>query len=130
MGRVFLVVQNSGYRRNLAMMIQHQGQGRRQIVGGASWDAGTPETVRAADPDVVVVVVGLEVGAELRRLAQLRAVAPACKLLIIDTLGEVCRWQACGWATADVLLVAERLISDLVPALCRLVGQKPAPAMA
>lgn len=127
MGRIFLVVQNPGYRAILAVIIEHQSQHMFQIVGAASWDTGALEAIAATQPDVIVVVVGLDVGTELRRLAQLRVLAPAGQFLVIDTCGEVISWPAQSWAPLDALLRSEQLATELVPAISRLLSRETHP---
>ncbi|NTU79324.1 MAG: response regulator transcription factor [Chloroflexales bacterium] len=123
MGRIFLVAHHPGFRVALAVTIQNQSRQKLRIVGMAGWANGELGAIGTVQPDVVVLVVGLEAGSELRRLSQLRALAPGCQILVVDTLGEACTWQIRGWDAADALLHSEQLATELVPALCRLVAQ-------
>lgn len=123
MGRVFLVAHSPGFQNALARVIQTQSQYRLQIVGAIDWDAEIQGAISVTQPDVVVLVLGLEACAELQLLSQLRPHIPGCRILVIDTLGEVRAWQAEGWDLADALLCLEQLQTELAPELCRLAAQ-------
>ncbi len=125
-GRVFLVVHHPGFRAALAVTIQNQSQHRLRVVGTGGWTTCELRAIGSAQPDVVVLVLGFETGAELRLLGHLRALAPGCRVLVVDTLGGASTWQAHGWDTADALLCPEQLATGLVPAICRLVAQRAA----
>jgi DNA-binding NarL/FixJ family response regulator len=126
MGRVYLVVHHPGFRDALAVTIQKQGQSRLLVVGGGGWTAGELGVIGLAQPDVIVLVLGVETGTELRLLTYLRALVPGCRMLVIDTLGGASTWQSYGWGMADALLRPEQLATGLVPAICRLLVQRGA----
>jgi DNA-binding NarL/FixJ family response regulator len=125
-GRVYLVVHHPGFRDALAVTIQKQGQPGLLVVGGGGWAVGELRAIGLAQPDVIVLVLGVETGTELRLLTYLRALAPGCRMLVVDTLGGASIWQSHGWGMADALLYPEQLATGLVPAICLLVAQRGA----
>lgn len=123
MGRVLFVAHSPGLRDVLAGMIQKQSEHRLQTVGAIDWGAEISEAMSATQPDVVVLVLGLEAFAELQLLSRLRPHLSGCRVLVIDTLGEVRAWQAEGWDIGDALLCLDQLQAELAPTLYRLVAQ-------
>lgn len=126
MGRIFLVARHPHLRDAMTLLIQTQSQHALRVVGSVSWDAETLAALAAAQPDVLVLTVGLDAGDELRLVAAMRAQAPDCRLLIVDTLGDASDWQTGGWGQADALLRTEQLAQELVPAIRRLLAQSGA----
>ncbi|NTU79663.1 MAG: hypothetical protein HGA45_09700 [Chloroflexales bacterium] len=123
MGRVLLVAHCPGFQNALAGVIQTQSQHQLQLVGAMAWDADIAGAISSLQPEVVVLVLGLEVCTELQLLSQIRPHIPGCRFLVIDTLGEVRAWQAESWDLGDALLCLEQLQVELVPTLCQLVAQ-------
>lgn len=122
LGRIFLVGHYPDFQMALTALIQTQSQGRLQVVGAAGWDPAAFGAIASAHPDVIVPILGLEVGAELKLLAQLRAHAPPCRILGIDTLGTASIWQTPGWEAVDERLCFEQVATELVPAIWRLLA--------
>jgi two-component system response regulator DesR len=127
MGRILLVAHHPKLRDALAMTITAQSRRALDVAAALSWEEATPAAVEAARPDVIVLIAGLDAGSELRALEPIRAAAPGCRLLVVDTLGDASDWQAGAWGQADALLHSEQLATDLVPAIQRLIAQIDAP---
>lgn len=126
MGRIFLIARHPNLREALTLAIETQSRNALRVVGSASWDEQQFSALAPTTPDVIVLIVGIDAGSELRSLERLRALAPGSKLLIVDTLGDVSDWRANGLAQADALIHSEHLATELVPAITRLLAQRGA----
>lgn len=128
MRRIFLVARHPKLREALAMIILSQSHDTLSVVGSSSWDAGDLAAIGAARPDVVVLIVGIEAARELRAVARIRDLAPDCRILIINTLGDSDDWQSGAWGSADGLLDSDHLATGLVPMIRRLMAACGAPS--
>jgi DNA-binding NarL/FixJ family response regulator len=124
MRQIFLVGHHPGFRVALARTIQDQSQHTLSVVGHAGWDPGALAGISLAQPDVVILVVGFATSSALGVVSEIRRLAPACRVLVIDALGDAAIWPAGGWGLADALLRSEQLATELVPTICRLVAQR------
>ncbi|NTW01921.1 MAG: response regulator transcription factor [Oscillochloris sp.] len=122
-GRIFLVARHPNLRSALTLMIKAQSRCDLSVVGATGWGAEDLITIRATQPDVVVLIVGIEASSELRAIAQIRNLAPDCRVLVVDTLGETGIWPISGWASADALLCTKQLATDMIPTICQLLTQ-------
>lgn len=127
MRRIFLVASHPNLRDALAMTIQSQSRHTLHVVGSSCWDAREIAAIGRVQPDVVVLIVGIEAGSELRAVARIRTLAPGCRILIVNTLGDFAVWQSGAWGSADALLDSDQLATGLVPMIRRLVAQRDAP---
>lgn len=125
-GRIFLVVQHPEVQAALRLIIAQQSGATLDVVGITRGSACDLTALGQGQPDVVVLVVGLEVTRELHLVVPIRHIAPGCRILLVDTLGEARTWQATGWDTVDALLCTEHLATALVPTLYRLVAERDA----
>jgi hypothetical protein len=110
----------------LHLIIAQQSGETLDVVGGTGGATCELDCIGQAQPDVVVLVVGLEVSRELHLVAPIRRLALGCRVLLVDTLGEARTWQATGWDTVDALLCTEHLATALVPTLHQLVAARAA----
>jgi DNA-binding NarL/FixJ family response regulator len=124
MRQVFLVGNHPGFRVALARTIQDQSKQALNVVGHASWGPGTLALISRAQPDVIILVVGFATSSELGVVTEIRRLVPACRVLVIDALGDAAIWPAGGWSQADALLRSDQLATELVPTICRLVAQR------
>lgn len=122
MGSVFLVAHQRGLLAALARAIQDQGDDAISVVGATSWEPGELAAIGAARPDVVVLATGFAAGDELRAIAEIRRLAPGCRVLVADTLGDANACEGGGWGQADALLRSEQLATELVPLIRRLAA--------
>lgn len=122
MRRIFLVACHPKLRDALAMTIQCQSHQTFRVVGSSSWDPAELAAIGAARPDVVVLIVGIEASRELGALGRIRELAPGCRIVVINTLGDPEIWQARVHDSADALLDSDQLATGLVPTIRRLVA--------
>ncbi len=126
MKRIFLVGHHPGFRAALARTIQDQSQRTLSIVGDSGWGVDVLDAIRVAQPDVVILVVGFAASHELGIVSAIRRLAPACLVIVIDTLGGASLWPTGDWGQADALLRSEQLATVLVPSIRQLVAQRSA----
>ncbi len=126
MRRIFLVGHHPGFRAALARTIQDQSQRTLGVVGDSIWGSDALDTIKIAQPHVVILVVGFASSRELGIVAAIHRLAPACQVLVIDALGDASLCPASGWSQADALLRSEQLSTELVPTIRQLVAQRSA----
>lgn len=128
MKRIFLVAQQPRLRAALVQTIQDQGAPMLRVVGTTAWDAAALHTIVAAQPDVVVLVVGFTAREHLQALTVLRQQLPACRLLVIDTLELFDAGLVGAEAMPDALLSTTHLVTELVSTIQRLGACRSATA--
>lgn len=127
MWRIFLVAHTLYLRSTLARAIREQARGRLRIVGECPWTPDVPAAIGLAQPDVVVLGVGFEASSELQLVPAIRRLAPACRVLAIDTLDGFASCTAVECDAVDALLGADQLAALFVPTINGLSARPGSP---
>jgi hypothetical protein len=129
MWRIFLVAHTLYLRSTLARAIREQAAGTLRIVGESDWTPDVLVAVALAQPDVVVLGVGFEVSSQLRIVPAIRRLAPACRVLAIDTLDGFADWTVAERDAVDALLGADELATLFVPTITGLSARPGSPPL-
>jgi DNA-binding NarL/FixJ family response regulator len=130
MSRIFLIAHHPHLRDILTLAIATQASRDLQVVGSSGWEAHIFTEIAQLQPDVIVVIAGIEASKEVRSLSSLRNLVPEAQLVIVDTLGEAQHWQSNAWQHADALLHSDELATTFVTTIERLLAQRGATASA